>query len=77
MCSFLQLVSGFRRPLIELGTGFDLVHLALEDSLGCMWWHGYDRSLMECNQIGLVCMWLHGYGKHDMNVKQIGLKRLI
>ena len=54
--------------------------LALEDSLGCMWLHGYGRNLMV---IGLACMSLHGYGKHDMecmvmieipwNVNQIGL----
>lgn len=52
MCSFFQLVFGFRRPLIQLGTGFDLAPLALEDSLSCMWWHGYGRNLVACNQIG-------------------------
>ena len=83
MCSFFQLVFGFRRPLIQLGAGFDLVRLALKDSLVCMWLHGYGKYLVACNLIGLVCMWLHGYGKHDMecmvkieiqwNVNQIGL----
>ena len=39
MCSFFQLVSCFRRPLNQLGRGFDLAPLALGDSLvacGCM-----------------------------------------